>query len=120
MNKLVYKNYVWPQNPDQYAQEFLREPVYTKQEDGSVEFSMGPAKRKITGSGCFSGETAYGDYLALEKVFGENSWGGLVHPAFGTCRCFFTRLEVTMEPKEDYVSYRFEFREADEDGNIPQ
>ena len=120
MNKLVFKNYVWPQNPDKYEQRLVREPVYTKGEDGAVSFSMGPMKRTITGSGSFFGETAYGDFQALVKVFEENTFGGLVHPVFGTSRCFFTELELTTEPREDYVAYRFTFREADADGNIPQ
>jgi hypothetical protein len=53
-------------------------------------------------------------------VFEENSWGGLVHPVFGTYRCYFTELRLIQEPRKDYVAYRFEFREADADGNIPQ
>ena len=120
MNKLVYKNFVWPQNPDVYEQRYVREPVYTKDEDGEIHFSMGPMKRTITGSGSFFGETAYTDFLALAKVFEENSFGGLIHPVFGTYRCFFTELELTTEPRADYVAYRFEFREADSDGVIPQ
>ena len=120
MNKLVFKNYVWPQNPDKYEQKFVREPVYTKQDDGSVVFSIGPAKRTVTGSGSFFGETAYADFLALAKVFEEDTYGGLVHPVFGTYRCFFTELELITEPRADYVAYRFAFREADIDGIIPQ
>ena len=120
MNKLVFKNYVWPQNPDKYEQKFVREPVYTKQDDGAVAFSIGPKKRTVTGSGSFFGETAYADFQNQVKVFEEDTWGALVHPVWGTCRCFFTQLEVTMEPRADYVAYRFTFLEADEDGNIPQ
>lgn len=121
MDKLVYKNYVWPQNPDHYEQLYIREPVYGKDEEGNTVFSgMGPMKRTITGSGSFFGETAYADFLALAKVFEENTWGGLVHPIWGTYRCFFTELQLTTEPREEYVAYRFEFREADIDGAIPQ
>ena len=74
----------------------------------------------ITGSGAFFGATAYADFLALANVFAENSWGGLIHPVFGTYRCYFTELRLTQEPRKDYVAYQFEFREADLDGNIPQ
>lgn len=121
MNKLVYKEYVWPQNPDHYQQDYLREPVYEKNELGETVFTgMGPMKRTISGSGVFFGETAYTDFLALAKVFEDSTSGSLVHPAFGTYRCFFTELRLTQEPKSNYVAYRFEFREADADGNIPQ
>ena len=116
----MFKNYVWPQNPEIYEQHYVREPVYTKNAEGNVEFSIGPMKRTITGSGSFFGETAYADFLALAKVFEEDTFGGLVHPVFGTYRCFFTELKLTTEPRVDYVAYTFEFREADIDGNIPQ
>ncbi len=121
MNKLVYKNYIWPQNPDHYQQSYIREPVYGKNEAGETVFvGMCPMKRTITGSGSFFGNTAYADFLALAKVFEDKTDGGLVHPVFGTYRCYFTELQMTQEPREDYVAYRFEFREADSDGAIPQ
>ena len=54
MNKLVYKNYVWPQNPDRYQQIYVREPIYAKNDAGETVFTgMGPMKRTITGSGSF-------------------------------------------------------------------
>ena len=121
MNKLVYKNYVWPQNPDHYQQDYVREPIYERNAAGETVFAgMGPMKRTITGSGAFIGATAYSDFLALAEVFQEATWGGLVHPKFGTYRCFFTELRVVEKPRKDYVAYQFEFREADENGNIPQ
>ena len=120
MEKLLYKNYLWPQNPDHYQQSYVREPVYTKNGSGETVFSgMGPMKRTITGSGAFFGATAYTDFLELAKVFEEKSCGNLVHPVFGTYRCYFTELQVTQQPRENYVAYKFEFREADADGVIP-
>lgn len=121
MEKLVYKNFVWPQNPQQYRQVLEREPVYGKNEAGETVFTgMGPLKRTVTGSGVFFGEDAYKNFQDLAKVFEENSYGGLVHPVWGTCRCFFTELQLTQEPRKDYVAYQFTFREADADGAVPQ
>ena len=121
MEKLVFKTFTWPVKPEKYQEAFVREPLYDKTDSGDTVFSgMGPMKRVITGSGAFFGDTAYADFLALAKVFEENSWGGLIHPVFGTYRCYFTELRLTQEPRKDYVAYRFEFREADVDGNIPQ
>ena len=121
MQKLVYKNYVWPQNPDHYQQVYVREPIYGKNEANETVFvGMGPMKRTITGSGVFFGATAYSDFLALAKVFEDNTFGGLVHPVWGTYRCFFTQLQLTQEPRSDYVAYKFEFREADSNGVVPQ
>ena len=121
MNKLIYKSFVWPQNPDHYQMQFVREPVYQKNEAGETVFTgMGPMKRVITGSGSFIGPTAYGDFQELAETFSDATYGALVHPVFGSCRVYFTELQVTQQPRENYVAYKFEFREADEDGAIPQ
>jgi len=121
MDKLVYKSYIWPQNPEHYQQTYVREPIYEKNSSGETAFTgMGPMKRTITGSGSFFGETAYTDFLALAQVFEDKTAGSLVHPVFGTYRCYFTELVLTTEPRAGYVSYKFEFRETDEDGAIPQ
>ena len=46
--------------------------------------------------------------------------GNLEHPIFGIRFCYLTLLEVTQEPKENYVSYRFEFTQALLNGEIPK
>ena len=121
MNKLVYKNFVWPQNPDHYQMQFVREPIYQKNEAGETVFAgMGPMKRTISGSGSFFGATAHTDFQELAKLFEDKTYGGLVHPVFGTCRVYFTELLVTQQPRENYVAYKFAFQEADADGAIPQ
>ena len=121
MNKLIYKSFTWPRNPEHYRHSYVREPVYGKNEEGETVFtSMGPEKLTVTGSGSFFGDTAYADFQALIKVFEESTSGELVHPVWGTVKCYFTRLELTQEPKHNYVAYEFEFREADADGAIPQ
>lgn len=81
---------------------------------------MGPVKRTVTGSGVFFGETAYEDFLELIALFNEESCGALVHPVWGTYSMYFTELELTQEPKANHVAYKFTFREADEDGAIPE
>lgn len=81
---------------------------------------MGPVKRTVTGKGAFLGDTAYADFLELIRLFDEAECGLLVHPVWGTYNMYFTELELIQEPKYNYVAYRFEFREADADGAIPQ
>lgn len=121
MDKLIYKSFTWPQNPDHCKHTYVREPVYTKNEANETVFSgMGPKKLTITGSGAFFGATAYDDFRELALLFNETTLGGLVHPVLGTLRCFFTKLEMTQEPRSDYVAYEFEFREADSEGELPQ
>ena len=81
---------------------------------------MGPVKRTVTGTGVFFGTTAYEDFKKLIELFKEETCGPLVHPVWGSCNMYFTELELTQEPKGNYVAYKFEFREADEEGVIPQ
>lgn len=81
---------------------------------------MGPVKRTVTGTGVFFGLTAYTDFLELLALFNEGGCGALVHPVWGTCNMHFTELELTQEPKGNYVAYKFAFREADAEGAIPQ
>ena len=48
------------------------------------------------------------------------SAGNLEHPIFGIRYCYFTLLELIQEPKENYVSYRFEFTQALQNGEVPK
>lgn len=121
MEKLSYKTFVWPQNPHTYQEEYLREPQYTKNDADEYVFSgMGPMKRTITGSGVFFGEDAFSSFRSLAALFSQTTAGTLDHPVWGQRNAYFTGLEMTQEPKENYVSYRFEFREADANGIIPK
>ena len=98
-----------------------REPVYTKNAANVMVFSgMSPVKRKITGKGAFVGEQAYEEYKALQALFGDGTCGMLVHPVWGAYKVYFTELEMTQEPKYQYVAYRFAFQEADDQDAIPQ
>lgn len=113
MNKLIYKTFTWPQNPENYRHSYVREPVYTKNDAGEAVLSgTGPKKLTVTGSGSFFGDTAYTDFQKLIKVFEEAGSGGLTHPVWGTVTCYFTKLELTQEPKSNFVAYSFEFQEA--------
>ena len=120
MESLSYKTFVWPQNPHTYREVATRTPEYYTQ-DGEVYFEgMSALKRTITGSGVFYGADAYEQYLKLQKLAEEVNAGNLEHPIFGIRYCYLTMLEVTQEPKENYVSYRFEFTQARLNGEIPK
>ncbi len=121
MEKLSFKTFVWPQNPHTYQEENVREPVYEKNENGEDVFQgMGYLKRTITGSGVFLGDTAFSQYQKLEALFGETTPGDLEHPVWGIRYCYFTGLELTQEPKENCVSYRFTFQQAMANGVLPK
>lgn len=120
MDKLSFKTFVWPQNPHTYRETYLREPVYIRNDLGYTVFdSMGDMKRTVTGQGVFFGDTAFESFRTLAALFEEKTTGTLTHPLWGSRLVWFTGLELTQEPKEDYVSYSFTFREADSDGVVP-
>lgn len=121
MLKMSFKGVDWPQNPEQYRQVSIREPVYGKDSAGNAVFSgMGPVKVTVTGSGAFFGTNAYENFKVLSTLFAQSTVGALYHPVWGTVQAYFTGLELTQEPKPDYVAYSFEFKGADENGAIPQ
>ncbi len=120
MDFLSYKTFVWPQNPHIYKEVTSRTPYYFTQDKETYFNGMSDLKRVITGSGIFCGEDAYEQYKKLQKVAEEDGPGNLEHPIFGIRHCYFTMLEVTQEPKDDYVSYRFEFTQAKTNGEIPK
>lgn len=121
MDKLSFKTFTWPTNPEVYHEDFVRDALYAKTDDGDSVFSgMGPMKRVITGSGAFFGTDAYANFNKLAALFGYTTAGTLTHPVCGTRTVYFTKLQMSQSPKADYVAYSFEFTEADEDGAIPK
>lgn len=120
MDKLVFKTFTWPINPEVCQEAFLREPIYTKTSDGKQVFSgMGAMKRVITGSGAFLGSDAYENFRKLSTLFADAALGSLTHPVWGERSVYFTELQALQSPKENYVAYSFTFTEADADGAIP-
>ena len=81
---------------------------------------MGEMKRIITGSGVFFGDDAYTQFKKLAALFEDAEAGNLQHPIWGIRYCYFTGLELTQEPKENYVSYKFTFTCAQTNGTVPK
>lgn len=120
MEKLIYRTFSWPQNPDKLRHSYVREPVYTKDEEGNTVFSgMGPGKCVITGSGAFIGDAAYSSFRNLLALFEDGECGYFYDPTWGVYNAYLTGLELTQEPRSDYVAYTFEFTRANADGSIP-
>lgn len=120
MTHLSYKTFVWPQNPHTYKEESTREPHYHTESGVTYFDGMGGLQRKITGSGVFYGEDAFNQFKLLQKLVEEASPGNLEHPIWGIRYCYFTGLELLQEPKENCVSYKFEFTQASTNGEVPK
>ena len=120
MNYLTFKTFAWPSNPHTYRESYVREPQYYTQDGNTYFDGMGEMKRKITGSGVFSGENAYTEFKKLIDLFEQGEAGNLEHPVWGIRFCYLTGMELTQEPREDYVSYSFEFTGASTNGTVPK
>lgn len=121
MEKLSYKTFIWPVNPHTYKEDSSRAGKYTKDDAGNDVFlGMGYLKSVITCTGAFFGEDAVADFQKLQKLFEETNSGDLRHPLWGIRHCYFTGLEMTQEPKENYVAYRAEFQLAQTNGYLPK
>lgn len=121
MEKLSYKTFVWPTNPHTYREESSRAGTYSKDDAGNDVFEgMGRLKSVITCTGAFFGTTAVAEFQKLQKLFTETSAGNLEHPLWGIRYCYFTGLDMTQEPKENYIAYKAEFQLAETNGYLPK
>ncbi len=118
MEKLCYKTFVFPNNPHTYREECTREPRYERVDGVDTFQGMGPLQRVITGEGRMFGENAFGNFQELVRLMEESTPGNLIHPVWGTRYGYLTGLDMTQEPRENCVDYRFQFRQADGDGVI--
>lgn len=120
MDSMSYKTFVWPTNPKTYKEVWTREPKYSTVEGETVYEGMGPLKGIIRGSGAFLGSGAYENFRALLTLAKEKKVGELRHPLWGIRQAYLTGLEMTQEPRENYVGYSFEFTCADSNGEVPK
>lgn len=115
MMTLRYKDFVWPQIPHTYGQSWEQKPKF----DGEGKFlGMTPVAGRIWGEGAFYGEGAFGNFQKLVKLFQAGGLGEWEHSLWGKCQGYLTELEMTQEPRDNYVKYRFQFREALADGSL--
>lgn len=116
---LSYKTFVWPRNPHTYVEETSREPKFYTSDGVTYYDGMGDMKRIIRGSGVFYGEDAFDRFKALALLMESREAGNLEHPVWGIRYCYFTKLVLTQEPKDNCVSYSFEFTQALANGVVP-
>lgn len=110
---MKYGDYVWPHNPRLYEMEFSRRIVNHKVPFGTYILSdLGRDARILRGEGEFVGEGAYEEFKKLANLFYLNEPKILVHPIWQSAKAWFVSLKLKQEPKEDFVSYEFEFLEC--------
>ncbi len=120
MDRMSFKTFNWPHNPQKLVVEHSRDPLYGKDDRGGpVYLGMGATNCTVTGSGVFTGELAYDSFMDLEIVFKETTSGMLHLPQGDNLQAYFTELVMEQDSRQQYVHYRFTFRAADKNGGIP-
>ncbi len=113
LSAMRYKNFIWPHNPRTFHIAWKRRVAVLDAPGGSFHVQeLGKTCRILQGEGEFFGRDAYATFEALAATFQQDGPGMLVHPVWSSERVYFTRLELTQQPRQDYVAYAFEFTEA--------
>ncbi len=120
MDKLKFRMFTWPENPEEYKITASCVPIFSPGETGGIIFEgLGPMSRVISGRGVFHGEYAVQYFNALAVIMATRTKGDLVHPIWGTSEVYLTDLTMEQESRPEYIVYTFQFRETDEHGAIP-
>lgn len=107
-----YKSFTWPHNPRLFELEYARRIKIVKLPfAGCVVQDMGRELRVIKGEGEFVGVDACVQFLRLAELFKSGGVGVLCHPLLPPVNAYFTKLSLKEEPRDNYLSYSFEFLE---------
>lgn len=120
MEKMRFRMFDWPENPEQFGIRAVCAPEYEENGYGAYDYTgMGPMCRVYTGKGVFCGKDAVQSFNALAVLMATRTQGELFHPVWGTTTAYLTELQMTQQSRPEYIEYSFTFRETDEKGGIP-
>lgn len=111
LNKIKYKDFTFPYNPQTTGSKCDRAYVKHKYPDlaGNELEDFGINAMSITGSGVFFGVNAYAEFNRLFEEFEKNGVGDFSHPIYTqVTRGLMVSLESTVDPGSDSIKYSFE------------
>ena len=112
LSAMQYRDFVWPNNPRVFTVEYRRTlHSYKLPFSGYVVQDLGLTNKIIRGEGEFTGPDAYDNFRRLAALFEDSRGGRLIHPVWPDMEAYFAKLSLRQEPREDYISYSFEFWE---------
>jgi hypothetical protein len=118
---MSYKTFVWDNNPSSCTytcEKTVAKHKYIESDVSDVE-DMGVDTAVITGEGEFFGGNAYNQWMALVAVYKDHGPGAFSHPVFKDVQfAIMKKLEAKLEPRQNYVSYSFEFWQHSEPKEI--
>lgn len=107
-----YKSFVFPNNPRTCKYDVDRSYAKHKYPElnGAELEDMDADAVVISGDGEFFGPDAYTHWNNLVNIFHEHGVGEFYHPVYtDVSSALMTKLSSNLEPRQDYVSYSFEF-----------
>ncbi len=110
---LQFDTFVFPTNPETlhitYRHDVGVEPTAAGQWQLTDKAYLG---RTVEGEGIFYGSGAYTSFQQLAAYVKSFQPKVLTHPKLAPFRALLTKLELTEEPAEDCLRYRFVFTES--------
>lgn len=121
MDKMKFRMFRWPENPEEFGISAHCVPLYTPNSIGGYDYNgLTPMIRVFNGRGVFCGERATDRFNSLAVLMATGQEGELYHPVWGTTTAYLTDLQMEQESRPEYIVYSFTFRETDETGGIPR
>ena len=112
LNSMRYKSFTWDNNPStcSYSMEkSFAKHKYPELQNIDIE-DMDTDSPILTGKGEFFGSDAYSKWNELCSVFRQHGPGEFYHPIYNDITyVLMTKLQSDLEPRDDYISYSFEF-----------
>ena len=112
LESMRYKGFTWKYNPSRCTYTCEKSIIKHKYPElAGVELEdMDSDGAVITGSGEFFGPDAYNQWTLLLSIFKAHGHGDFYHPIFRDVnKAVLKKLEASLEPRENYVAYNFEF-----------
>ena len=120
MSNVQFRNFVWPENPEEMELRSQTNPIYVSQPNGTVQFmGMGEICRIVELKGVFHGSQAYVQALQLRKLMDDGIHGTLSWPQMGSFQMYMTRLQLHEEGRAGCIAYSASFRERNASGQVP-
>lgn len=112
MPLMAYKTFTWRNNPSKCNWSCDRTVIrhkYPQLNVSDIE-DFDPDGAIITGEGEFFGPYAYNEWRELVAIFNDHGPGEFFHPVYTDVKqAILKKLEAKLEPRDNYVSYSFEF-----------
>lgn len=113
LTPMRFSGYTWHHNPKSLKIEFQQRIETTRPPyESSNSSNFGERLRVVRGEGELYGEDCMEQFYRLKKLYERAEPGILAIPDSVCMKAYFSRLKQLMEPKNNVLSYSFEFTQT--------